>query len=193
MFRDRSPTAANSTVFVVIDMQHGFRDLTSQWCVPRYDEIVPVIDVLRKSLKRPTFFTRFVPEPDERGAWQAYYDYWSQMRLPVNSATWDITLSISDQSQVVTASTFSKWPQLAPYVPLGARLIVSGVATDCCVLSTVLGAVDAGRFVTLVSDACAALNDQAQKQTLELLRLLFPLCTVISSAELLQSYVTVRS
>ena len=38
----------------------------------------------------------------------------------------------------------------------GAPIAVCGVATECCVLSTVLGAIDAGRFVRLVTDACAA-------------------------------------
>jgi nicotinamidase-related amidase len=86
---------------------------------------------------------------------------------------------------VLNAPTFSKWgPELAALVPEGAEMVLTGVATDCCVLSTALGAVDAGRFVTVVSDACAAVSDEAQKQTLALLELLSPMCQVVTSQEL---------
>jgi nicotinamidase-related amidase len=64
-------------------------------------------------------------------------------------------------------------------------MVLTGVATDCCVLSTALGALDAGRFVTVVSDACAAVSDEAQQQTLALLQLLSPMCEVVTSRELL--------
>ena len=42
----------------------------------------------------------------------------------------------------------------------GNPIAVCGVATECCVLSTILGAVDHGRFVRLVSDACAGGSPQ---------------------------------
>ncbi|MET3932353.1 nicotinamidase-related amidase [Arthrobacter sp. OAP107] len=87
---------------------------------------------------------------------------------------------------VIDASTFSKWgPELAAVVPEGGEMVLTGVATDCCVLSTALGALDAGRFVTVVSDACAAVSDEAQQQTLALLQLLSPMCEVVTSRELL--------
>ncbi|WP_410867250.1 cysteine hydrolase family protein, partial [Paraburkholderia sp. SIMBA_027] len=82
------------------------------------------------------------------------------MRYPADANAWDITLDVRGGATVVDASTFSKWgPQLAALVPEGTEMILTGVATDCCVLSTALGAIDAGRFVTVISDACAAVTD----------------------------------
>ena len=95
-------------------------------------------------------------------------------------------MDVSGEATVIDASTFSKWgPELAAAVPEGAEMVLTGVATDCCVLSTALGALDAGRFVTVVSDACAAVSDEAQQQTLALLQLLSPMCEVVTSRELL--------
>jgi nicotinamidase-related amidase len=170
---------------VVIDMQRAFRD-EGQWQVPHYQEIVPVIGQLQDSLGAGTVFTRFIRDDAETGAWAAYYRRWLGMRFPADSPAWDITLDVPADAPVIDAPTFSKWgPELAALVPEGAGMVLAGVATDCCVLSTALGAVDAGRFVTVVSDACAAVSDEAQQQTLALLELLSPMCEVVTSRELL--------
>jgi nicotinamidase-related amidase len=169
----------------VIDMQRAFQD-EGQWQVPRYEKIVPVIERLQKELGSSTVFTRFVRDEAEPGAWTAYYQRWSEMRFPADSHAWDITMDVPATATVLEAPTFSKWgPQLAALVPEGSELVLTGVATDCCVLSTALGAVDAGRFVTVISDACAAVSDQAQQQTLALLTLLSPLCEVMTSDQFL--------
>jgi nicotinamidase-related amidase len=108
------------------------------------------------------------------------------MRFPTDSNAWDITMNVPGTATVVDAPTFSKWgPQLAALIPEGTEMVLTGVATDCCVLSTALGAVDAGRFVTVISDACAAVTDQAQQQTLALLELLSPICEVTTSDQFL--------
>lgn len=170
---------------VVIDMQQVFQD-EGQWQVPRYDEIVPVIEQLQQELGSGAVFTRFVRDETEHGAWAAYYQRWNEMRFPTDSNAWDITMNVPGTATVVDAPTFSKWgPQLAALIPEGTEMVLTGVATDCCVLSTALGAVDAGRFVTVISDACAAVTDQAQQQTLALLELLSPICEVMTSDQFL--------
>jgi nicotinamidase-related amidase len=175
----------DGATLVVIDMQRVFRD-DGQWQVPRYQEIVPVIGLLQQALGSGTVFTRFVRDEAETGAWAAYYRRWDGMRFPSGSEAWDITLDVPGGATVLDAPTFSKWgPELAALVPEGAEMVLTGVATDCCVLLTALGAVDAGRFVTVVSDACAAVSDEAQQQTLTLLELLSPMCEVVTSRQLL--------
>jgi hypothetical protein len=75
-------------------------------------------------------------------------------------------MDVPGGATVIDAPTFSKWgPELAAVVPEGAEMVLTGVATDCCVLSTALGAVDGGRFVTVVSDACAAVSDEGRTRT----------------------------
>ncbi|MFE4544355.1 cysteine hydrolase family protein [Arthrobacter sp. NPDC056727] len=179
------PVKQADATLVVIDMQRAFRD-KGQWQVPRYQEIVPVINRLQEALGTGTVFTRFIRDEAETGAWAAYYRRWLGMRFPADSPAWGITLDVPADAPVIDAPTFSKWgPELAALVPEGAEMVLAGVATDCCVLSTALGAVDAGRFVTVISDACAAVSDDAQKQTLALLELLSPMCEVVTSQEFL--------
>jgi nicotinamidase-related amidase len=57
------------------------------------------------------------------------------------------------------------------------------VSTDCCVLSTALAAADAGVTVRVVADACAGVDDESHRRTLDVLALYGPLVEVVSSAE----------
>jgi nicotinamidase-related amidase len=85
-----------------------------------------------------------------------------------------------------TRTTFSKWDErTAALTGPRNRLAVCGVAKECCVLSTILGAIDHGRFVRLLSDACAAGSPQGDAQTLGILAGFAPLVRVASADEVL--------
>lgn len=170
----------------VIDMQVCFQEDTSQWHVPRYDEAAVNVQRLSAAFAGRVMWTKFVRDSAEPGAWSDYYDRWSSFRVDENSRQWDLTLDPLADDPVIALPTFSKWgSELATWAPFEDPLVVCGVATDCCVLSTVLGAVDAGRSTIVVTDACAALSDAAQEQTLQVLGLLSPMVTLATTDEVL--------
>ncbi|BCW69081.1 isochorismatase [Arthrobacter sp. NicSoilB8] len=165
---------------VVIDMQRAFRQ-TGEWHIPRYDEAARTIARLAASGLEP-IITRFIPDPAENGSWSSYYDRWHSMRLDPDDPIWDIELPGIEATGSVDLPTFSKWGQeLAERIPVGEEIILTGVATDCCILATALGAADAGRYVTVVGDACAGQSDAAHDQALSLLELLSPMINVVNS------------
>ena len=169
---------------VVIDMQQAFRR-PGQWHVPRYDEAATRIAELIEAIGDP-LFTRFVPDPSEPGSWSAYYERWDEMRLPPEDPVWDLVCPGYDGGATLDLPTFGKWGSaMAQQVPVGSELILTGVATDCCVLSTALAAADAGRFVTVVTDACAGQDDLAHGGALALLGLLAPMVRLVTCDELL--------
>lgn len=181
--RSRTRRAAGQQHLVVIDMQRAFRQ-QGDWHIPRYDEAAAVIAGLARA-GWDAIITRFVPDPAEAGSWSAYYDRWQSMRLDPSDPVWDVELPGVDVGATLDLPTFTKWgDELAGRIPVGEELILTGVATDCCILATALGAVDAGRYVTVVADACAGQSDQAHESTLALLELLSPMVTVATSAEL---------
>jgi nicotinamidase-related amidase len=67
----------------------------------------------------------------------------------------------------------------------GNRIAVCEVAKECCVLSTILGAVDHGRFVRLVSDACATGSLQGDAQALAVFAGFAPMVSVANTDEVL--------
>ncbi|MGC5076647.1 cysteine hydrolase family protein [Agrococcus sp. DT81.2] len=177
------PSAALPTL-VVIDMQQVFRDPASQWATPGYDAAAECIRLLVDAADGPVIWTRFVRDPSESGAWQAYYERWDECREEPDSAAWDLTMPVGDEHAILSLPTFSKWgDELAALTAEHPELVVCGVATDCCVLSTVLGAVDAGKFVTVVTDACAGATDEAHEQACALMGMLSPMVQLAGTAD----------
>lgn len=172
---------------VVVDMQEIFRVPSSPWATVGYDDAAANVARLVDAHDGPVVWTRFVRDPHETGSWGPYYDRWSQCRLEPGSAQWDITLPVVSGAHTLTLPTFSKWGSELAGLSAGADdLVVCGVATDCCVLSTVLGAVDAGKRVTVVSDACAGATAAAHEQALALMDLLAPMTSVRTTDAVLQ-------
>ena len=67
----------------------------------------------------------------------------------------------------------------------GGRLVLAGVSTDCCVLSTALAAADAGVEVRVVAEACAGGDDDGHRRALEIMRTYAPLIEVVGLDEIL--------
>ncbi len=171
---------------VVIDMQEAFRMPESEWFVTRYQPAAENVMLLTARFADSVIWTRFVRDPAERGSWGAYYDRWAESRHSPDSPAWDLTFPTPEGATVVSMPTFSKWGEEVARLTDGTEhLIICGVATDCCVLATVLGAVDAGKLVTVVVDACAGSTAEAHDQAVALMGLLAPMVTVAETGPLL--------
>ncbi|MGY1811396.1 cysteine hydrolase family protein [Blastococcus sp. SYSU D00820] len=169
---------------VVVDLQEVFRDTGSPWTAPRFDEIRPRVRELVEAFGPRVVFTRFVAPEKPTGAWVDYYEKYDFALQPPDAPLWQL-VEDPGGAPVVDAPTFGKWvPEVVDLVGEGP-LTVAGVATDCCVLSTVVPAADAGMRVRVVSDACAGADDEAHEDTLRILGCYAPLVEVVSTAEVL--------
>ena len=77
-----------------------------------------------------------------------YYKDWPQFLVPPDDPMYDLTdetAALAEGHQVVDRTTFGKWgQQLIDAIGGAKKITVCGVATDCCVLTTVLAAADNG-------------------------------------------------
>ncbi|GHE03272.1 cysteine hydrolase family protein [Streptomyces alanosinicus] len=171
----------------VIDMQRVFADPASPWAAPRYaDAAVGVRGLLPAFADRVTF-TRFVAPAQPAGAWRAYYAQWPFALQPPDAELWHLSDEFTDRARhVIDAPTFGKWtPDLAARAAPDGRLVLAGVSTDCCVLSTALAAADAGTEVLVVADACAGVDDDSHLKALQIMELYRPLVRVTTVDDLL--------
>jgi nicotinamidase-related amidase len=175
------------TALVVVDMQHVFADAGSSWATPGYATASAGVRRLLPAFAGRAVFTRFVAPARPEGAWIPYYREWPDQLRPADDPVWDLTPELdASGAPIVTATTFGKWgPDLAAATRDDEHLVVAGVSTDCCVLSTALAAADAGRFVTVPEDACAGLSDADHRRALDAMALYGPLITISTVDEVL--------
>jgi nicotinamidase-related amidase len=171
----------------VIDMQRVFGEAGSPWLAPRFGEIVKPVRDLVTAFGPDVVFTRFVAPATPAGAWQRYYEAWPFARQPPGARIYELAEDFAAAAgPTVDAVTFSKWgPELAAHVGETGRLVLAGVSTDCCVLSTAVAAADAGVAVRVVADACAGVDDESHRKALDILRLYAPLIEVTSLDDVL--------
>ncbi|HEY0217731.1 MAG TPA: isochorismatase family protein [Cellulomonas sp.] len=177
------------TLLVVIDMQPVFADPASPWAAPRFAEALPVVRALAdRAGPGRTVLTRFVAPEQPDGAWREYYAQWPFALQPPDAPLYALVPELADLAvmpggaPVVTATSFGKWgPELATLTGNDATLLLTGVSTDCCVLSTALAAADAGVAVRVVADACAGADDRTHALALDLMRLYAPLIQVVTA------------
>jgi nicotinamidase-related amidase len=182
--------AARNPWLVVIDMQTIFSIDGKWWGVPNFDAIIgPIQQLAAKYGADQTLLTRFVAGP-ATGSWGPYYQDFPFANVPPTDPIYDLVAPIAGLTgaeNVVTATTFSKWDVLQPKTGDYPTLILTGVATDCCVLSTAIAAAEAGAFVTVVMDACGGSSAANQAAAQAIFAGYAPLITIASSAELLSS------
>jgi len=170
----------------VIDMQRVFGDPGSPWLAPRFAEIVAPVRRLAEAFAPRVVFTRFVAPAVPHGAWRRYYEQWPFALQPPGAKIYQLADPFDGLAgPTLDVTTFSKWgPDLAARAG-GGPLVLAGVSTDCCVLSTALAAADAGVPVRVVGDACAGVDDESHAKALHIMRLYSPLVEVVTLAGVL--------
>lgn len=165
----RHGALSQATVHVCVDMQRLFSEETD-WKTPWMARVLP--NVLRLVATHPdkNVFTRFMPASragDGVGVWKRYWTRWANMTLEALPARMTELLPElarhADKAAVVDKHVYSPWLEGALERELQHRqadtLIISGCETDVCVLATVLGAVDRGYRVIVVTDAICSSTD----------------------------------
>ncbi len=175
----------------VIDMQRVFAEPDSPWFAPRFAEIVGPVRSLVEAFRPRVTFTRFVAPAVPEGAWRQYYAQWPFALQPAAARIYELVDEFAGEpGPTLDATTFSKWgPELAAGAG-GGPLVLAGVSTDCCVLSTALAAADAGTAVRVVGDACAGADDESHAGALRILQPQSPLIEVMGLADVLGAAAT---
>ena len=127
-------------LLAVIDMQRVFAEPDSPWAAPRYAEAAAGVRRLLPAFGDRVTFTRFLAPAKPEGAWRAYYERWPFALQPPDAPLWELTDDFATHAHhTLDATTFGKWgPDLARRLGPAGRLVLTGVSTDCCFLSTAL-------------------------------------------------------
>ena len=166
-----TPTTSGTgaPTLVVIDMQNVFGTQSSEWFTPKFADASAVIQRMLPAFGERVILTRFVPPAQPEGEWVTFYQEWLWALVTEADPIYDLVPPFRDSGHpTVTKTTFGKWgPQMERALVAGGEIVLTGVATDCCVLSTALAAADAGVRVRVVADGCAGSTDVNHQRALD--------------------------
>lgn len=167
----------HSALHLVVDMQEMFRS-HPDWGTEVLTRVIPPIRRLLEARPDNAYFSRFIPPQradHASGTWQRYYRRWAS-----------VTLDNLAPGQVAIVRELRPWAKrVADKVGYSAManpvlrqaaishsdhcMILSGVETDVCVLSTVMEGVDAGLRVILATDALTSSSTACHERALAIL------------------------
>ena len=175
-------------LLLVIDMQNVYRP-GEEWGCPAFPRALRNITALLDA-GVPAVFTRFVAPGDPVGAWQDYNrDY-----AHINESAWlnDLAAELKpylDRCPLVDKSTYSSWTAEISRLAEGyERILLCGVVAECCVLATLMAAMDAGKKVVYLTDCVAGQNREFEQAVQRIAENYVPMHTlVLDSAAYLAS------
>lgn len=167
-------------IHLCVDMQGIFAQETD-WHLPWIAKALPDVRRIAAAHSARTVFTRFIlaDRPGQgRGTWASYYERWSSMtREALDPKLIDLVPELAvfaPPPTIVDKMVYSPWMETDLDERLQARgidtIVVTGGETDVCVLGTVLGVVDRGYRVVIVTDALCSSSDTAHDALLTLYR-----------------------
>ncbi|TNM60261.1 cysteine hydrolase family protein [Aliirhizobium smilacinae] len=164
---------------ICVDAQRMFAEDTP-WYVSWMAKLLPqLLEVSERHAER-TIFTRFIPPKcadDALGSWRDYYQKWSMMtgeHLPQEllGSTPSLQMLVPP-ARIFDKMTYSPWVDGRLFTHLRQEdvetVVVTGGETDVCVLATVLGAIDLGFHVIVLSDAVCSGADETHDAAVDVL------------------------
>ncbi|WP_029145440.1 cysteine hydrolase family protein [Microbacterium luticocti] len=176
-----------SAWLVVIDPQHVFADPASPWGSPFFDDAMERIQRLAATHRDRVLVTRWVPTADRATSWGAYFQAWPFADKPETDPLFALVPAAGGLTSrpTIDRPSFGKFsPELLAVTGHAPRLVLCGVSTDCCVISTALAAADAGAYVTVVTDACAGSTQANHDAAVQVMSLYEPQITLTDTAAL---------
>ena len=159
-----------TAVHICVDMQRMFAENTD-WKMPWLSRVLPNITAITAAHPERTVFTRFIPAQKRGqgvGMWRNYYERWGSMTIDEMGP--DMVGLVPDLAQFVPPArifdkhVYSPWTgsHLHQQILDGGTdtVIITGGETDVCVFAAVLGAIDWGFRVILVTDALCSSADE---------------------------------
>ncbi len=166
-----------TALHLVVDMQELFRSHVD-WGSASLSTIIAPIQRLLRARPENAYFSRFIPPAQSEqapGAWRRYYRRWNRVTLDsMDPALVEVVAELQPWAQrVVDKIGYSALANTAFRQSVVAApdhcLILTGVETDVCVLSTLMEAMDLGLRVIVASDAVTSSVAQCHDLALQIL------------------------
>lgn len=174
-------------LLLMIDFQNVY--LPGQpWACPTMEQSIEnTLRILRSPCAPDYVLTKYMPSADPVGRWKQYNEEYAEINADAFLSDFpDPIRQIMTDKNVVIKDTYSsmKSDPVRSALAGKSRVVLTGVVAECCVLATMLDAIDLGYEVIYLYDCISGLTDENEAILRTLAESFSPIHTrVMSSGE----------
>lgn len=173
-------------LLLVIDMQNVYLP-DKDWACPNMINISRKIEkLLEANVVREVIFTEFHAPDHPKGCWNSYNEEYREINENefLNQLA-DPFDKLASKYTVCSKSTYSSMriPKVCEAAARLERVVLTGVVAECCILATMMEAIDDGFQVVYLTDCIAGQNDENEAAIRKLAESFSPMHVQVMSSE----------
>ncbi len=176
-------------LLLVIDMQNVYLPGQEWSCPSMKESIKNICSLLDRNAAEHMAFTQFLPSKDPVGTWKQY----NIENREINENAWlnEIVEELQPYAEghprypLYHKSVYSsmKIPEIAHLASQVDRIVLTGVVAECCVLSTMMEAIDMGCQVIYLTDCISGQSSRNEDAIRKIAESFSPLHTLVMTSE----------
>ena len=178
--------SVNKDLLLIIDMQNVYKTGEEWGCCHVSEASEAIRRLLDSGVFRDVAFTRFLAADAPRGAWKDYNSVNAAINADerLNDMMEEFKPYLSSYP-LLTKSVYSSFdiPELRRLSEKAEHVVITGVVAECCVLSSVLSAIDLGYPVIFIKDGVSGLSPESEAETEKIVSYFAPVHTTVMTAD----------
>ena len=176
----------NRDVLLVIDMQNVYMP-GGEWCCPSMPAAVRNTKKLIDSETIGTvLFTQYIAPEDPAGRWAVYNSEYRAINEDAFQCDMidDMKPYLTDENLIIKSTYSSLTAEAIREAVLKAdHVLLSGVVSECCVLATLMQAIDLGAHVVYLTDCTAGQSDENEMMVRRIAELFSPMHCIVTDSD----------
>ena len=188
--RDIPQYDSSEDLLILIDFQNVYLP-GKPWACPTMEQAINnTLNIIRSPGSPDYVLTKYMAPQNPKGRWKQYNEEYAQINADEFLCGFPDSINqIINDENVIVKDTFSslKSEALQNRLQGKKRVVLTGVVAECCVLATMLDAIDLGYEVIYLFDCISGFSDENEKIIQTLAEAFSPIHTqVMSSVEYIQ-------
>lgn len=173
-------------LLLVIDMQNVYMPGEPWQCPSMPKAVENIRELMEAEIIEQTAFTRFAAPESPRGTWRQYNEEYAE----INSDRYlnEIVKELQPHAArypVYDKHVYSsfKIPELVQLASRAEHVLLGGVVAECCILATLMEAIDLGYKVIYLADCISGQTEQNEKRICKIAESFSPMHTLVMDSK----------
>ncbi len=180
------PRDPSRDLLLVVDFQNVYLPGYDWACPSMPQAMANTMRILDGENAPDCVMTKFLAPDEPSGRWQQYNETYREINEYAFLAEFPEALKpYAEKATVVEKSTYSSMdaPEVIAAMEGKSAVVLCGVVADCCVLATMMDAIDLGYEVVYLYDCIGGVSEESEAEFRALAEIYSPIHTSVMSAD----------